>query len=435
MTIADASCVRSPRIQNGSRNSAIASSEVRTASGPIAAMNASTAASTATVTSPLVPMAASMPRVMRVRGAVVWEAGAAAPYAESRPVEVAELELAEPGPGELLVRMGAAGLCHSDLSVIDGSRTRALPLALGHEAAGEVVALGEGTTGLEPGDHVVLTFVPPCGSCGPCRSGHDSLCEPAAAAGVAGTLLSGERRVTTADGTMLHHHSGVSAFCEHVVVDARSAVRVDPDLPFEIAAVFGCAVLTGVGAAVYAADVRPGERVAVFGLGGVGLSAVMGAVMAGAEVIAVDLLQGKLGRAERLGATAMLSDGDVVAALREATSGGADKVIDATGRVNGLADAYASTRRGGTTVTVGLPHPEHTLAVPATALVLEERTLRGSYMGNCVPSRDVPRFVEAYREGRLPVDELLTHTIALDEINEGFDRLREGEAVRQAVVF
>ena len=365
----------------------------------------------------------------------MWEAGAPAPYAASRPVDVTELELADPGPGELLVRVGAAGLCHSDLSVIDGSRVRELPIALGHEAAGEIVALGEGTTGLQPGDHVVLTFVPPCGDCAPCRSGRPSLCEPAAVAGVAGTLLSGERRVTT-NGRALHHHSGISAFAEHVVVDARSAVRVDPDLPWDVAAVFGCAVLTGVGAAVNSAGVREGERVAVFGLGGVGLAALMGAMMAGAsEVIGVDVVGGKLERARALGATAILSDGDVVAAVREATGGGAEKVIDATGNISALADAYAATRRGGTTVTVGLPHPSHTLSVPATALVLEERVLRGSYMGNCVPARDIPRYVQAYREGRLPVDRLLTHRIGLDEINEGFDRLRDGEAVRQAVVF
>jgi alcohol dehydrogenase len=372
---------------------------------------------------------------MKVRGAVVWEAGAPAPYASSTPVVVTDLDLEEPGPGEILVRVGAAGLCHSDLSVLDGSRIRELPIALGHEAAGEVVALGEGTTGLRPGDHVVLTFVAPCGECAPCADGRPSLCEPAAVAGVAGTLLSGQRRVSV-DGTTLHHHSGISAFAEHIVVDARSAVRVDPDLPWDVAAVFGCAVLTGVGAAVNAAAVREGERVAVFGLGGVGLAALMGAMMAGAaQVIGVDLVPARVQRAGELGATGVVSDGDAVAAVREATGGGAEKVIDATGRIEGLADAYAATRRGGTTVTVGLPHPSHALSVPATALVLEERVLRGSYMGDCVPARDVPRFVQAYRKGRLPVDRLLTHRIGLDEINEGFDRLRDGEAVRQAVIF
>jgi Zn-dependent alcohol dehydrogenase len=372
---------------------------------------------------------------MRVRGAVVWEAGAPAPYAESRPVDVADLELTGPGPGEMLIRMGAAGLCHSDLSVIDGSRTRELPIALGHEAAGEVVELGEGVSGLEAGDHVVLTFVPPCGECEQCRAGNESRCGPAATASVNGTLLSGARRFSTADGTTVHHHSGVSAFAEYAVVDARSAVKVDRDLPWDLAAVFGCAVLTGVGAAVYSADVQPGDRVAVFGLGGVGLAAVMGALMAGAEVIAVDLVADKVERARALGATPVAGGPQAIEAVRELTGGGAPKVIDATGKIDGLTEAYASTGRGGLTVTVGLPHPDLALQVPATALVVEERTLKGSYMGNCVPRRDVPRFVQAWRDGLLPVDQLLTHRIALDDINEGFDRLRDGAAVRQAVVF
>jgi Zn-dependent alcohol dehydrogenase len=377
-----------------------------------------------------------MARVMRVRGAVVWEAGASGPYAESRPVDVAELELEAPGPGEVLIRMGAAGLCHSDLSVIDGSRTRELPIALGHEAAGEVVALGEGVTTLAEGDHVVLAFVPPCGECAQCRAGHASRCEPAAVAGVRGTLLSGARRLRTADGTTLHHHSGVSAFSEHAVVDARSAVKVDDDLPWDLAAVFGCAVLTGAGAAVYAAEVAEGDRVAVFGLGGVGLAAVMGAQMAGAaEVIAVDVVPGKLERARALGATPVAGGPEAIEAVRDLTGGGAPKVIDASGRIDGLTQAYGATARGGLTVTVGLPHPDHALAVPATALVVEERTLKGSYMGNCIPSRDIPRFVQDWREGRLPVEQLLTHRIALDDINEGFDRLAAGEAVRQAVMY
>jgi alcohol dehydrogenase len=372
---------------------------------------------------------------MRVRGAVVWEAGLPAPYAESRPVDVLELELADPGPGELLVRVGAAGLCHSDLSVIDGSRVRELPIALGHECAGEVVGLGAGVSGFSEGDHVILAFVPPCGDCGPCTSGRAALCEPAAVAGVSGTLLSGERRVSV-DRTSLAHHSGVSAFAEHIVVDARSAVVVDRDLPWELAAVFGCAVLTGVGAAVNAAAVQPGDRVAVWGLGGVGLSAVMGAVMAGASsVIAVDLVGHKVDRAVEVGAVGVPGGPDAVEAVRSLTDGGADKVIDASGKIDALTEAYAATRRGGLTVTVGLPHPSKALAVPATAMVLEERTVRGSYMGSGVPSRDIPRYVAAYREGRLPVDRLLTGTLPLDDINEGFDRLASGEAVRQAVVF
>ena len=370
---------------------------------------------------------------MKVRGAVLREMGREAPYARSRPLEIAELELDGPGPGEILVRVRAAGLCHSDLSVIDGSRPRVMPMVLGHEAAGEVVDVGSDVAGLAPGDHVVMAFVPTCGSCGPCLAGRAALCEPGAAANTAGALLSGERRWH--DG--LHHHMGVSAFADHIVVSARSAVRVDPALPFEIAALFGCAVLTGVGAVLHCAAVRPGDSVAVFGLGGVGLSALLGAQVAGAgTIVAVDVIESKLQLARELGATDAVTAGpDAVQAVRDLTDGGATHVIETAGSARVLADAYAATRRGGTTVTVGLPHPEQLLSIPAVSLVAEERTLRGSYLGSSVPARDIPRFVAMHLAGRLPVDRLLTHRLALDEINEGFDRLARGEAVRQAVIF
>jgi alcohol dehydrogenase len=280
---------------------------------------------------------------------------------------------------------------------------------------------------------VVLAFVPTCGHCVPCLSGRAALCEPGAAANTAGTLLSGERRWH--DG--LYHHLGVSAFADHIVVSAQSAVKVDDDLPFEIAALFGCAVLTGVGAATNSAQVTADDRVAVFGLGGVGLAALLGAVVSGAgTVVAIDVVPEKLELARELGATHVVQAGeDAVAQVREATDGGADKVIETVGSARVLADAYASTRRGGTTVTVGLPHPEQMLSIPAVSLVAEERTLKGSYLGSCVPKRDIPRFIEMYKAGRLPVDRLLTHTLSLDELNEGFDRLAAGEGARQAVIF
>jgi len=376
---------------------------------------------------------------MRVRGAVLREMGLPRPYVESRPLEIVELELAPPGPGELLVRVGAAGLCHSDLSVIDGSRPRVMPMVLGHEAAGEVVATGGETPGFAEGDHVVLSFVPTCGSCGPCRAGRAALCEPGAAANASGALLSGQRRWAEpgagAGASPLHHHLGVSAFAEHVVVSAHSAVKVDVDLPYEIAALFGCAVLTGVGAAINSAEVHPDDRVVVFGLGGVGLAALLGAKMAGAsEVVAVDVIEDKLEHARRLGATPIHAGEGAVEAIREATGGGGDKVIETVGNARVLAQAYEATRRGGTTVTVGLPHPEQRLDIQAVSLVTEERTLKGSYLGSCVPDRDIPRFIAAYHEGRLPVAELLTHRIGLDDLNEGFDRLAAGAAVRQAVL-
>jgi Zn-dependent alcohol dehydrogenase len=372
-----------------------------------------------------------------VQGAVLREMGVPGPYAETRPLEIAALELAPPGPGELLVEVRAAGLCHSDLSVIDGSRPRVMPMVLGHEAAGEVVGLGPGPSGFEVGDHIVLSFVPICGSCPACRAGRPALCEPGAAANTAGTLLSGARRWSGPDGEELNHHLGVSAFAERIVVSSHSAVRVPRELPFEIAALFGCAVLTGVGAVVNSARVCPGDRVAIFGLGGVGLAALLGARVAGArEIVAVDVVPEKLELARELGATVAIAAGpESVDAVREATGGGADKVIETVGSAAVLGDAYRATRRGGTTVTVGLPAPDQMLSLPAVGLVAEERTLRGSYLGSCVPGRDVPRFVDLHRAGRLPVERLLTHRLGLDDINAGFDRLARGEAVRQAVIF
>ena len=374
---------------------------------------------------------------MRVRTAVLREMGAPPPYADSRPLEVIEVELDPPGPGELLVRVGAAGLCHSDLSVINGSRPRVMPMALGHEAAGEVVEVGPGASGFAAGDHVVLAFVPACGDCEPCRAGRAALCEPGAAANAAGTLLSGERRLHHPDLVPLNHHVGVSAFSDHIVVSEASAVKVDPELPFELAALFGCAVLTGVGAAVNAARIEPGQRVAVLGLGGVGLSALLGAVLQGAStIVAVDVVAEKLELAMELGATHAVTAGpDAVEEIREATDGGADHAIETVGSARVLADAYAATRRGGTTTTVGLPDPSQMLSISAVSLVAEERTLRGSYLGSSVPSRDLPKFIELHRQGKLPVERLLTHRLTLDELNEGFDRLASGEAVRQAVIF
>lgn len=374
---------------------------------------------------------------MKVRAAVLRQMGHTAPYAESKPLRIETLELAPPGPGELLVRVRAAGLCHSDLSVIDGSRPRVMPMVMGHEAAGEVVGMGSDVEGFAAGDPVVFSFVPVCGHCAPCASGRPALCEPGAKANVAGTLLSGERRWQEPPAE-LNHHLGVSAFAEYTVVSARSAVKIDPALPPEIAALFGCAVMTGVGAVVNTAKVAPGESVAILGLGGVGLAALVGARAAGANpLVAVDVLPGKLDLARELGATHTVLAGpgvDVAAAIREAT-GGVQYAIETVGHEQVLMQAYAATRRGGTTITVGLPHPSKQFSVPAVSLVAEERTVKGSYMGSCVPSRDIPRFVALYRAGLLPVDRLLTHTLKLEDINEAFDRLKSGEAVRQVVLF
>lgn len=374
---------------------------------------------------------------MKTTAAVLRTMGAARPYADSRPLSLETVTLDPPGAGEVLVAIKAAGLCHSDLSVINGDRPRPMPMALGHEAAGVVEALGPGVGDLAVGDHAVMVFMPSCGHCDPCAGGRPALCEPGAAANGRGELLGGGVRLHGQQGD-LHHHLGCSAFASHAVVSRRSLVKVDPDLPFEHAALFGCAVLTGVGAVVNTAGVRAGQSVAVVGLGGVGLSSVLGALASGASpVVAVDLSEDKLALARSLGPvrTVNAADPDAVEQVRALTGGGADFVFEMAGSVRALEAAWRMTRRGGTTVTAGLPPPEAALAVNIVQLVAEERTLKGSYIGTCVPSRDIPRYVALFREGRLPVDRLLTGTIPLERINEAFDALADGEAVRTVVTF
>lgn len=375
---------------------------------------------------------------MKTTATVLREMGLPSPFAETEPLERVELDLNSPGEGELLIRIRAAGLCHSDLSVITGQRPRVMPMALGHEAAGEVVATGPGDHGFVEGDHVVLAFVPACGECRFCAQERPALCVPGGEANVEGTLLGGHIRLFEASGTEVHHHLGVSALSDHAVVSARSAVKVPDDLPFDIAALFGCAVLTGAGAVLNTgAAALPARSVAVFGLGGVGLAALLAAKSQDPEtLVAVDTVPAKLELARELGADLTIQAGpDLVDSIREATGGGVDLAIETVGNENVLADAYAATGRGGTTVTAGLPHPSRKLEIPAISLVAEERTLKGSYLGSCVPRRDIPAFIRMYRDGELPVEKLLSHRLTPDQINEGFDRLARGEAVRQIVIF
>ena len=375
---------------------------------------------------------------MKTHAAILYQMEKPTPYAESQPLVIEEIDLTGPGPGEVLVEIAAAGLCHSDLSVINGSRPRVMPMVMGHEASGVVREVGTGVHSLIPGDHVVFSFVPTCGHCVPCAVGRPALCENGATANVAGTLLTGSRHFKNVKETQLNHHLGVSAFSQYTVAAQESLVKIDPDVPLEKAALFGCAVMTGVGAVVNTARVEPGMSVAVFGLGGVGLSVVMGARAAGAyPILAVDLLESKLKLAQQLGATHTVNarEIDPIEAIKEITAGGAHYAFESVGNEQVLIQAYQATRRGGTTVTIGLPHPSKQFVISAVSLVGEERTVKGSYMGSAVPKRDIPRFIALYQAGLLPVDLLLTHTITLDEVNPAFDALAKGEAVRQIIRF
>jgi alcohol dehydrogenase len=254
----------------------------------------------------------------------------------------------------------------------------------------------------------------------------------------AGTLLSGACRFQRTDGRKLFHHLGVSGFSRFTVAARESLVRIDSDIPLEIAVLFGCAVMTGVGAVVNTARVAPGTSVAVFGLGGVGLSAILGARVAGAfPIVAIDRLPAKLALAKQCGATHTVNaaEADAVAAVRDLTHGGAETTIEAVGHEQVIAQAYAATRRGGRTVAIGLPHPSRQLTIPAVSLIAEERQLVGCYMGSCVPRRDIPRFLNLYRAGQLPVQFLKSREIRLDEVNAAFDALDRGEVARQVIRF
>lgn len=373
--------------------------------------------------------------VRESRSAVLHKSPVERPYAKTKPLSLETLKLDAPGRDEVMIKIAAAGLCHSDLSVINGDRPRQTPMALGHEAAGVVVECGPGVNDLNVGDHVIMVFVPSCGHCAPCAEGRAALCEPAAEANNAGVLLGGGIRMHLGDQDVFHH-VGVSAFGEYAVVSARSLVKVDKDVPLDKAALFGCAVLTGMGAVVNTAQVRPGQSVAVVGLGGVGLSAVLGALAAGAaDVIAVDVDQSKLDFARDLGATAVINsrDAGAVDQVKAITGGGVHSAIETAGVAPAFDFAYNITRRGGQTITASLANPSVNVMIQQVRLVGEERTVRGSYLGGGVPSRDVPRYVALYKQGRLPVDKLMTSSGPLEDINAAFDLLAEGKTIRHII--
>lgn len=372
---------------------------------------------------------------MKTVAAVLRAVTDARPYTESRPMQLEEVELGAPRAGELLVRIEAAGVCHSDISVVDGSRVRPLPMALGHEAAGVVEGIGPGVRDVQVGDHVVLTFVPSCGICPECASGRPALCTPAATVNGAGTLLHGPSLLTGRDGKPIAHHLGISAFARHAVIARESAVVVPRDVPLQTAALFGCAVLTGAGAVLNTASVRPGQSVAVFGLGGVGLASVMGAVVANAwPIIAVDPVPAKRELARQLGATAVFAPEEADKGVKDLTSGGADVTFEAAGVPAVLEAAFRAARRGGMTVAMGLPHPSRTLTLPALAFAGLGQSLVGSYMGSAAPQRDIPRYISLWKAGRMPVDRLQSASMPLERINDAFEALAAGQAVRQVLL-
>ncbi len=363
---------------------------------------------------------------MKIRAAVLEATGG--------PFHVQELDLAPPAPNEVLVRLGASGVCHSDLNAIDGTAETRCPAVLGHEGAGVVEAVGAGVTRVAPGDHVALSWAPWCGECAECVRDLPWLCSTAWPAMGTGGLMDGTTRLSRG-GEAVYHYSFLSTFAEACVVPEKCCVPIPNDVPFDVAGLVGCAVTTGVGSVWRTAGVQPGDRVAVIGCGGVGVSALMAAVAVGAEpVIAVDAAPQKLEFARSFGATGGVlwagSPEATAEAVREAAGGGVDYAIEATGRPEAMLAAYLSTRPRGAAVLIGIPREDAVLPLPALTIPRGERRVLGSIYGSSKPERDFPLTLDLYRAGRLPLDRLVSHRLPLDEVGGAFELMRSGEALR-----
>jgi Zn-dependent alcohol dehydrogenase len=348
-------------------------------------------------------------------------------------LEVTDVELAPPGPGEVLVRLHASGVCHSDLNAIDGTAETRCPAVLGHEGAGVVEAVGPGVA-LEPGLRIALSWMPSCGRCEECLRGLSHLCSTAWSGMGHGGLLDGTPRLSR-DGEPVYHYSFLSTFAEHTVVPERCCVPIPPDSPPAVASIVGCAVTTGTGAVWRTAGVRPGERVCVVGCGGVGLSAVLGAVAAGADpIVAVDVNGSKLETALSLGSThaveAAETPEETAERIRAAAGGGVDYAFEATGRPEAMLSAFLATRARGAAVLVGISRADAVLPLPALEITRAERRVLGSVYGSSRPERDFPALLALYLRGRLPLDRLVTHRLPLEAVEDAFDLMRAGRAVR-----
>jgi len=352
--------------------------------------------------------------------------------AVNAPLEPAEIDLPEPGPGQVRVRLAAAGVCHSDLSLSNGTLRQPAPAVLGHEGAGTVTAVGEGVTAVSPGDEVVLNWAPPCGSCHFCaRLGEPWLCAEAGAAAAV-------PYARTADGRDLYPGLGTAAFAEETVVSERAVLPLPGGVPLADAALLGCAVLTGYGAVHHSARVREGESVAVFGVGGVGLAVLQSARIAGAgTIVAVDVSPEKEELARRAGATDFLLASDTTAReVRGLTGGlGADVAVECVGRAETIRAAWSSTRRGGRTSVVGIGGRDQQVSFSPLEIFHFARTLSGCVYGNCDPARDLPVLAEHVRAGRLDLDALVTDRIGLDGVPAAFEAMLAGRGGRTLVVF
>lgn len=373
---------------------------------------------------------------MKMKAAILRTTSAQRPFSVSKPLSIEEVELDPPKRGEVLIKIKAVGLCHSDLVAITGERAKPMPIVIGHEAAGIVEEIGQDVQGFAVGDHVVPSYVASCGRCEMCSVGRPALCEPATIANANAVLKDGTTRLRQGS-TRIHHHSGVAGFAEYSVIPEEALVKIDKSVPFEHAALFGCGVVTGVGSVINTAQAKPGQFIAVVGLGGVGLSAVLAALAIGSgKVLALDLSEEKLAFARELGVHHALNagDADVQAQISALTGGGVHIAIETAGSNRALQMAYDITRRGGTTVTAGMPGPEAEITLSHLKIAAEERSIKGSYMGSCVAKRDIPRYLNMFQNGSLPVDKLMTRSIGFDDLNAAMDRLADAKTIREVLV-
>lgn len=373
---------------------------------------------------------------MKMKAAILRTTSAQRPFSVSKPLSIEEVELDAPKRGEVLIKVKAVGLCHSDLVAITGERAKPMPIVIGHEAAGIVEEIGQDVQGFAVGDHVVPSYVASCGRCEMCSVGRPALCEPATIANANAVLKDGTTRLRQGS-TRIHHHSGVAGFAEYSVIPEEALVKIDKSVPFEHAALFGCGVVTGVGSVINTAQAKPGQFIAVVGLGGVGLSAVLAALAIGSgKVLALDLSEEKLAFARELGVHHALNagDADVQAQIAALTGGGVHIAIETAGSNRALQMAYDITRRGGTTVTAGMPGPEAEITLSHLKIAAEERSIKGSYMGSCVAKRDIPRYLNMFQNGSLPVDKLMSRLIGFDDLNAAMDRLADAKTVREVLI-
>jgi NDMA-dependent alcohol dehydrogenase len=368
---------------------------------------------------------------MKTTAAVLYEA--------RKPLRIEEVEVLPPMRGEVTVRMKAAGVCHSDLHVMKGDLPMPSPIILGHEGSGIVEAVGDGVTSVSPGDHVIPIWRASCGQCEYCLGGKPALCDMGTRMRFEGTMPDGTMRFKNSAGDCIRHYAGVSTFSSHSTMPEAAVVRIPKDISFEKAALIGCGVITGIGAVTHAAKVGYGSTVAVFGCGGIGLNIVQGAKLAGArQVIAVDSVAAKEAKARELGATHFVhaANGDPVKSVRDLTAGkGVDFAFEAIGITQAIEQAYDATKKGGTCVVAGISRADVRAKINVNQLVYAEKTLKGTLYGSMRPRVDLLMLIEMHREGKLMLDELLTRTYPLEEINDAYAALERGEAARSLIVY